>query len=68
MRFLKDFKTSDMAFLNVERAIDRRGSEGGTSKKAVKSQMLKAEAALVRSKQSAEKMRAQISKADRLLV
>ena len=67
MRFSKDLKTIDMAFLNVERAIDRRGSEGGTSKKAVKSQMLKAEAALGRSKQSAEKMRGQISKADRLL-
>jgi argininosuccinate lyase len=67
MRFSKDLKTSDMAFLNVERAVDRRGSEGGTSKKAVKSQMLKAEAALVRLKQSAEKMRGQISKADRLL-
>ncbi|MCJ7463407.1 MAG: argininosuccinate lyase, partial [Thermoplasmata archaeon] len=67
MRFSKDLKTIDLAFLNVERAIDRRGSEGGTSKKAVKSQMLKAEAALVRSKQSAEKMRGQISKADRLL-
>jgi len=67
MRFSKDFKTSDIAFLDVDRAIDRRGSEGGTSKKAVNSQMSKAEAALVRSRKSAEKMRGQISKADRLL-
>jgi argininosuccinate lyase len=65
--FSKDLKTSDMSFLSVERTVDRRGSEGGTSKKAVKSQMLKAEAALVRSRQSAEKMKAQISKADMLL-
>ena len=67
VRFSKDFKTSDMAFMNVEGTVDRRGSEGGTSENAVKNQMLKAEAALLRSKQSAEKMRGQISKADRLL-
>jgi argininosuccinate lyase len=67
IRFSKDIKISDTAFLDVNRAVDRRGSEGGTSKKAVKNQILKAEAALVRSRQSAEKMRGQISKADRLL-
>jgi argininosuccinate lyase len=63
----KDLKTSDVAFLDVERAIDRRGSDGGTSKEAVKSQVLKAEAALVRLKHSAKKMKGQISKADGLL-
>jgi len=66
-RFSKDLKTSDMTFLNVERTVDRRGSEGGTSKKAVKNQMLKAEAALLRFRQSAGEMRREISKADRLL-
>ena len=67
MRFSKDLKTPDMSFLNVDHAVDGRGSDGGTSKKAVKGQMLKAEDALVRSKQSAEKMRGHISKAERLL-
>jgi len=63
----KGLKTPDVAFLDAEHAVERRGSEGGTSKMAVKSQILKAEAALVRSKRSAEKMRGQISKANRLL-
>ncbi len=63
----KDLTTSDTDSLKTESSVERRGSEGGTSKKAVKSQMSKAEAALVHSKHSAERMMGQTSKADRLL-
>ena len=67
LRYSKDLRTADMTFLNIDRAVDRRGSEGGTSRKAVLNQMEKAESSLQKSKQSIERMEEQVSRVDKLL-
>ncbi len=63
----KELRTSDLNFLKVERAIERRGSEGGTSKGAVSKQMAKAVSALDENKEVLERLRVQISAVDKLL-
>ncbi|MBU1914038.1 MAG: argininosuccinate lyase, partial [Candidatus Thermoplasmatota archaeon] len=63
----KDLRTSDLNFLKVERAVERRGSEGGTSKGAVSKQMAKAVSALNENKAVLKRLREQISAVDKLL-
>ena len=67
LRQSSELRTSDLNFLRLERAIERRGSEGGTSKKAVARQVEKAEAALERNERAVKKMKSQNSKVDWLL-
>ena len=67
LRHSKELTTSDMDFLKVERAIERRGSEGGTSKKAVAQQIAKAKATLREEKSVLAVLKRQVSAVDRLL-
>ena len=64
---LKDYKTSDLGFLSLEKSVARRNVEGGTSSSSVKAQMQKAAAALVRNVHSANGIRRQAQKAEKLL-
>jgi argininosuccinate lyase len=68
LRNKKELRTSDLSFLKVERAVERRGSEGGTSKGAVSKQMAKAVSALDENKAVLERLRVQISAVDKLLI
>ncbi len=67
MKYKKELRTSDMNFLKVERAVERRGSEGGTSKGAVAKQMVKAASVFNDNKAVLERLRAQVSAVDKLL-
>jgi argininosuccinate lyase len=66
-RNLKDYKTSDLSFLSIEKSVGRRTIEGGTSSSAVKIQMDKAAAALVKNIGSVNEKRKQIHMAEKLL-
>jgi len=66
-RNLKDYETLDMSFLSVEKSVGRRDIEGGTSSKAVKTQMRKAASVLAKNVQTASAMKRQIEKAASLL-
>lgn len=67
MKYKKDLRTSDLNFLNIERAVERRSSEGGTSKGAVSKQMGKAVSALEENKAILKRLRNQVSAVDKLL-
>ena len=67
MKNKKELRTSDLNFLKVERAVERRSSEGGTSKGAVSKQMAKAVSALDENKAVLKRLRDQISAVDKLL-
>ncbi len=64
---LNDFSTSDMNFLSVGKAIERRKVQGGTSKSAVSAQLSKAEAVLAMNDKQIQKMSRQVSAVDELL-
>jgi len=64
---LKDYRTSDLSFLSLEKSIARRSIEGGTSGSAVKAQMQKAKANLAKNVHSVDIMMKHISKEERLL-
>jgi argininosuccinate lyase len=67
LRTSSDLRTSDMNFLRLERAVERRGSEGGTSKKAVADQMAKASASLGKNAEMLAAMDTQNQKIDELV-
>lgn len=66
-RTLKEYKTSDMGFLTLEKSVGRRNIAGGTSGTAVKAQMRMAEGALARNRQIAEVMKRRTEKTASLL-
>ena len=64
---LKDYSTADVSFLSVEKAVDRRKVEGGTSKSAVQTQLARAESALASNNKNIERLVRQVSAVDELL-
>jgi argininosuccinate lyase len=64
---LKDFKTSDLNFMSVGKAIERRSIEGGTSSTAVSKQMETAYEVHYHNINALKKMKTQAESIDRLL-
>ncbi len=64
---LMDFKTSDLNFMSVGKAIDRRSIDGGTSAAAVLRQMETARAVHGSNMSMIKKMKAQVESVDKLL-
>jgi argininosuccinate lyase len=64
---LKDFKTSDLNFMSVGKAIERRSIEGGTSTAAVLRQMESAYAVHSSNIGLLKKMKTQVESVDKLL-
>jgi argininosuccinate lyase len=64
---LKEYRTSDMSFLSVEKAVGRRKTEGGTAKSAVTIQLEKARKAIGENSTYLDMMRQQVSAVDELL-
>ena len=64
---LGNCSTADMNFLRVEKAVERRKVEGGTSRSAVAAQMEKAQAALSANGRQLKKFMHQIEAVDALL-
>jgi argininosuccinate lyase len=67
MKHKKELRTSDLNFLKVERAVERRSSEGGTSKGAVSKQMAKAVSVFEQNKAVLNRLSEQTSAVDKLL-
>jgi hypothetical protein len=63
----KKSNTLDIGTLNLEKSVERRNIEGGTSGAAVKAQMRKAAAALARNSQVAGAMKTRTEKTLSLL-
>jgi argininosuccinate lyase len=64
---LKNFKISDLRLLSIEKAIERRSTEGGTSPAAVAKQMEKAKAKMSGNRKIASAMKDKVSAVDDLL-
>jgi argininosuccinate lyase len=64
---LKDFKTSDLSFMSIGKAIERRSIEGGTSSSAVAKQIENAAAAHRDNSRGIERMRKQVAAVDKLI-
>lgn len=64
---MKGRKNSDTNFLQIEKAVERRDIEGGTSRAAVKKQMEKAHRSIESTKKMLGKMRKDLSAIDKLL-
>jgi argininosuccinate lyase len=64
---LNDYTISDMNFLSIDKAVDRRKVEGGTSKSAVSAQMAKAGSVLTMNNARIERMMHQVSAVGELL-
>lgn len=67
IKYKKELRTSDLNFLKVERAVERRRSEGGTSRGAVSRQLAQAASKLDENKAFLKGLREQVSAVDRLL-
>ena len=65
---LKDFKTSDLNFMSVSKAIERRHIQGGTGASAVSKQMADARAAHEHSLEALKEMKRHTESVDRLLL
>ena len=63
----KDCSTSDLNFLSAESVVDRRRTEGGTSRRAVARQMSNARHALEKNKRALAVIRNQTSRMEKLL-
>ncbi len=64
---LKDFRTSDLQLLSIEKAIERRSTEGGTSQEAVSRQMEKAKTKVRQNKKTVSDMTAKTAVIDGLI-
>ena len=67
MKNKKELRTADMNFLKAERAVERRSSQGGTSRGAVSKQMTTAVTALEENMAVLKGLRDQVSAVDKLL-
>jgi len=63
----KNWRTSDINYLSIDKAVERRSLEGGTAKTAVRAQLEKADASLQETKRCLAQMKKDVSAVDKLL-